>query len=145
MSLLLARNERSARADVCSGGLSGSDPSRWRLPGLILDGRAERVDRRPLLGVKRKCSDMTAPSVFGPIAEARDRAMISRVVIEHGGAPGLDYHSHEVPHGSFRPTSGTASALRRRGFPLPANGRISVAPGGDCICHADRRPIVRPH
>jgi hypothetical protein len=30
-------------------------------------------------------------------------------------------------------------------FPLPANGRSSVAPGGDCVCHAYRRPVVRPH
>jgi hypothetical protein len=29
--------------------------------------------------------------------------------------------------------------------PLSANGRISVAPRGDRVCHAYRRPIVRPH
>jgi hypothetical protein len=34
---------------------------------------------------------------------------------------------------------------RRVGISLPANGRSSVAPGGDCVCHAYRRPIVRSH
>jgi hypothetical protein len=28
---------------------------------------------------------------------------------------------------------------------LPANSRIGVAPSGRCVCHAYRRPVVRPH
>src|SRR5580692_10434885 len=87
------------------------------------------------------CAPMSA---LDAIAEARDSAMIITVVIEHGGGRA----SNTAPTMYRAVLPGTESALRRpngRDLPLPVNGRIGVAPGGDCICHAYRRPIVRPH